>query len=94
MSDLSHSSGHRRVVITGFGAITNLGTTAATTWAGMREGRSGISTIEGDEFKSYGGEWDVTIAGQIKGWDPTSVIEFREAKRLDRFSHLAMAAAI
>ena len=82
------------MVITGFGAITNLGTTAATTWAGMREGRSGISTIEGDEFKSYGGEWDVTIAGQIKGWDPTSVIEFREAKRLDRFSHLAMAAAI
>jgi 3-oxoacyl-[acyl-carrier-protein] synthase II len=89
----THSNGHRRVVITGFGALTNLGTNAAATWEGMREGRSGISTIEGDDFKAYAGQWDVTIAGQIKGWDPTSVIEFREAKRLDRFSQLAMAAA-
>ena len=94
VSSQTHPSGRRRVVITGFGALTNLGTSAAATWAGMREGRSGISTIEGDEFKAYSGTWDVTIAGQIKGWDPTSVIEFREAKRLDRFCHLALAAAV
>ena len=94
MSSQTHPSGRRRVVITGFGALTNLGTNAAATWAGMREGRSGISTIEGDEFKAFAGAWDVTIAGQIKGWDPTSVIEFREAKRLDRFCQLALAAAV
>ncbi|MBL9001777.1 MAG: beta-ketoacyl-ACP synthase II [Phycisphaerae bacterium] len=76
------------------GALTNLGLDAASTWQGMRDGRSGISTIEGDDFKSYTDMWDVTIGGQIKGWDPTKVIEFREAKRLDRFSQLGLGAAI
>jgi 3-oxoacyl-[acyl-carrier-protein] synthase II len=89
----SNGSGQRRVVITGFGAITNLGIDAASTWAGMRDGRSGISIVEGDEFKQYANDWTVTIAGQIKGWDVASVMEFREAKRLDRFCHLALAAA-
>jgi len=78
------------------GAVTNLGVDAPTTWAGMREGRCGISAIEGDDFKFYGDDtkWDVRIAGQIKGWDVATVLEFREAKRLDRFTHLGMAAAI
>jgi len=85
---------NRRIVITGMGAISNLGFDAVSTWAAMREGRSGISTIEGAEFKAFGDNWDVTIAGQIKGWDYSSVIEFREAKRLDRFCQLGLAAAI
>jgi 3-oxoacyl-[acyl-carrier-protein] synthase II len=82
------------VVITGMGAVTNLGPDAASTWAGMREGRSGISPIEGDDFATYGSNWDVTIAGQVKNWDVASVLDFKEAKRLDRFSHLGLAAAI
>jgi 3-oxoacyl-[acyl-carrier-protein] synthase II len=83
-----------RIVITGMGAITNLGHNARDTWAAMREGRSGITLIEGDEFKPWAGQWDVTFGGQVKGWDPASVIEFREAKRLDRFTHLGMGAGI
>lgn len=76
------------------GALTNLGHNADATWAGMREGRSGISYIEGDDFKLYGEDkWDVRIGGQVKGWDVGSVLEFREAKRQDRFSQLAMGAA-
>lgn len=94
MSQHTATTGGRRVVITGMGALTNLGLDAASTWQGMRDGRSGISTIEGDDFKSYTDMWDVTIGGQIKGWDPTKVIEFREAKRLDRFSQLGLGAAI
>ncbi|CAG0990887.1 3-oxoacyl-[acyl-carrier-protein] synthase II [Phycisphaerales bacterium] len=86
-------SGHR-IVITGMGAVTNLGFDAPSTWAGMREGRSGISTIEGDDFKFYSDNWDIRIGGQIKGWNVESVLEFREAKRLDRFCHLGLAAAI
>ncbi|MBX3409072.1 MAG: beta-ketoacyl-ACP synthase II [Phycisphaeraceae bacterium] len=93
MSSQHLSGTKRRVVITGFGALTNLGHDAPSTWAGMREGRSGISPIEGDEFRFYSDSWEIRIAGQIKGWDPTSVIEFREAKRVDRFSHLALGAA-
>jgi len=76
------------------GALTNLGQDAASTWEGMREGRSGISTIEGDDFKFYTDTWEVTIGGQIKGWDVTKVMEFREAKRVDRFSQLGIGAAV
>jgi 3-oxoacyl-[acyl-carrier-protein] synthase II len=88
---MTHSP--HKVVVTGLGAITNLGLDAGSTWAGMREGRSGISPIEGEDFKTYAKEWDVRIGGQVKGWDVASVLEFREAKRLDRFTHLALGAA-
>ncbi|MEZ6234227.1 MAG: beta-ketoacyl-ACP synthase II [Phycisphaerales bacterium] len=84
---------HPRIVITGLGAVTNLGTTAQSTWEGMRAGRSGISTIEGDEFKLDPSDWATTIAGQIKGWEPTGVLEPREARRLDRSTVLGVAAA-
>ncbi len=83
----------RRVVITGMGALTNLGHSAPATWAAMREGRSGISRIEGDEFSRHANHWTVTIAGQIKGWDPASVVEGRDVKRLDRVTHLGIGAA-
>ena len=72
--------------------MTNIGHDAASTWAAMREGRSGIRTIESEFFKRYK-SWTVTIAGEVVGWDPTSVMEFREAKRLDRVTQLGMGAA-
>src|SRR4051812_11461863 len=75
------------------GALTNLGQSAPATWDAMREGRSGISLIEGEEFARYEKDWDVTIAGQIKGWDISSILDHREAKRLDRFSQLGLGAA-
>jgi 3-oxoacyl-[acyl-carrier-protein] synthase II len=83
-----------RIVITGMGAISNLGLDAKSTWEGMREGRSGIGTITGEEFAKFGDKWDVTIAGQIRDFDPTRYIEHREAKRIDRFCQLGVAAAI
>ncbi len=83
-----------RIVITGMGALTNMGLNAGSTWASMREGRSGISTIEGEEFARYSdAQWDVKIAGQIKGWKVSSILDHREAKRLDRFSQLGLGAA-
>jgi 3-oxoacyl-[acyl-carrier-protein] synthase II len=89
---MSHRS--PRIVITGLGAITNLGHDAASTWAGMREGRSGISPIEGEEWNQYGWKWEVRFAGQVKNWDPAKTIEHREARRLDRFTQFGLAAAI
>lgn len=83
-----------RIVITGMGAVTNLGLDAKSTWEGMREGRSGISALTGDEFTKFGDRWDVKIAGQVKGFDPVKYIEHREAKRIDRFCQLGVAAAI
>lgn len=91
-------SSSRRVVITGMGAVTNLGHDASSTWAGMREGRSGIHSIESEFIKQYIDSWDVTIAGEVRNWDPCGgpipALEFREAKRLDRVTHLGMGAAV
>ncbi len=83
-----------RIVITGMGAITNIGHNARDTWSAMRDGRSGITTIESSDFTPWAGKWDTTIGGQVKNWDPSSVIEFREAKRLDRFTLFGVAAAV
>jgi len=89
----SRSADTPRIVITGFGAVTNLGADAASTWAGMREGRSGVSRIVGEEFAPYEAKWAVKIAGQVKSWDPTGVLDAREVKRLDRCTVFGLAAA-
>jgi 3-oxoacyl-[acyl-carrier-protein] synthase II len=86
-------AGPPRIVITGAGAITNQGLNARDTWAAMREGRSGIGEIVGEQFDQYRDHWDVRIAGQVHGFDPTSRIEAREAKRLDRFTQFGLCAA-
>ncbi len=82
-----------KLVITGMGAVTNLATNAPGTWAAMREGRSGISRIEGEEFDVYKGRWVVEISGQVKNWTPPNV-DSREQKRLDRFAVLGIEAAV
>ena len=80
----------RRVVITGLGAVTNLGTNVPDLWRSLVAGRSGISRITVFEQSD---EWTVRIAGEVRGWDPETVIDPREAKRMDRFCMLGMCAA-
>ncbi len=86
----------RRVVITGFGAVTNLGHDAPATWAGMRAGDSGIRPIEA--VNAFEGEdlstWPVRIGGQVLGWSTDHFLDKREAKRLDRCTLLGMGAAV
>ncbi|MFM9994176.1 MAG: beta-ketoacyl-ACP synthase II [Phycisphaerales bacterium] len=83
-----------RIVITGLGAVTALGPDAASTWAGMREGRNGIGRIDAEGFSRYVDRWTVRIGGQVRGWDPTRRIDPREAKRMDRFTQLGLYAAV
>lgn len=80
----------RRVVVTGLGAVTNLGHDVPTTWNGLTEGRSGVGPITCFEQDD---QWSVRIAGEIAGWDGSSVVEHRELKRMDRFCLLGMGAA-
>ncbi len=84
----------QRVVITGTGAITNLGNDASSTWDSMVSGRSGITRIQGEGFDRWAADWAVKIAGQIHDFDPAMRIDKREARRLDRFSQLGVTAAI
>lgn len=76
------------------GAVTDLGHSAQETWAGMREGRSGIRTLVGEDFARYEGKWSVKIGGQVAGWTPGDWIDVREARRVDRFALLGLGAAV
>jgi 3-oxoacyl-[acyl-carrier-protein] synthase II len=78
----------RRVVVTGIGTVTALGNDAPSTFAGLCEGRSGVAPITGWDAKDH-----VTrFAAQVKGFDPASVVEAHEARKLDPFVLFAMAA--
>ncbi len=92
---MTQSNSHLpRIVVTGMGALTNLGLDAASTWDGMVSGRSGISRVRGEKFIAWDDKWTVRIAGQIHDWDPAARLDPREAKKIDRFTQLGLVAAI
>jgi beta-ketoacyl-acyl-carrier-protein synthase II len=76
-----------RVVITGMGAITPLGHSVEETWAGLVAGKSGIAEIT--QFDAS--ELPIRIAGEVKDFDPRDYIDFKDARRMARCSHLALA---
>jgi 3-oxoacyl-[acyl-carrier-protein] synthase II len=79
----------RRVVVTGVGAISPLGLSAPELWQGIVEGRSGAGPIT--LFDSSG--FDTRFACEVKGFDPASFMDRKEARRTDRFVQLAVAAS-
>ncbi len=79
----------RRVVITGLGVICALGHTSGETWQNLLAGKSGVAPIT--RFDTAG--FAVTIAAEVKGFDPLNFIEKKEIKKMGRFIHLAIAAA-
>lgn len=93
---MPYTTGPHRVVITGMGAVTNIGHDAAAVWDSMVAGRSGISRVtDHADFKRWTTDhWSVKIAGAITGWDETSRLDKREVKRLDRFAILGISAGI
>src|SRR5512142_2692819 len=82
-------NGRRRVVITGLGAVTPLGNDVETTWQNLVAGRSGAGEIT--QFDSS--DFAVHFACEATGFDPTEYIERKQARRMDRFAHLIVAAA-
>ncbi len=80
----------RRVVITGLGAVSPLGNDAESTWDGMKNGRSGIGLITHMDTEEY----PVKIAGEVKDFDPKPFFKNpKDARRMDRYAHLAIPAA-
>jgi 3-oxoacyl-[acyl-carrier-protein] synthase II len=80
---------NRRVVITGTGIITALGTGTEKNWQAMLAGKSGISTITRFDTKKI----DTNFAGEVKDFEPEQFIDKREVRRMDLFSQYALAAA-
>ena len=80
----------RRVVVTGLGLVTPLGTGVAKNWDALTAGRSGITTIDRiPNIESYSSR----IAGQVTDFRAEDFIEAKEIKKMDRFIHYAMGAA-
>lgn len=79
----------RRVVITGLGAISPLGNTAPDTWKAMIEGVSGIAPITSFDATHY----KTQFAGEVKGFDPMTVIDRKEARKMDRYSQFSICVA-
>jgi len=83
------SNGRRRVVVTGVGAVTPLGNDAETTWQTLIAGESGAGPIT--QFDST--DYFVHFACEVKDFDPSVWIDRKQARRMDRFAQLILAAA-
>ncbi len=80
----------RRVVVTGIGALTPLGNDAHTTWENIIAGKSGIgplTRLNADDFPAK-------VAGELKDFDIEKYVDRKEARKMDRFTHYAIAASV
>lgn len=86
---MSSPNGRRRVVITGLGAVTPLGNDVESSWAALIAGASGAGPIT--QFDTAG--FPVDFACEVKDFDPVAYMDYKAARRMDRFTHLVLGAA-
>lgn len=79
----------RRVVVTGLGCVSPVGNTVAESWASLLAGKPGIDFITQFDAANFA----CRFAGEVKGFDITQYIPEKEARHMDRFIHLGLAAA-
>src|SRR6202522_3472902 len=80
---------HRRVVVTGLGLICGVGKTAPELWEGLMAGRSGMAEIKAFDLTGH----PVRFAAEVKDFDPALFVEKKEARKMGRFIHFALAAS-
>jgi len=83
------NNANNRVVITGMGILCPLGLNTATTWEGLIAGKSGIDYITLFDSEAF----ETKFAGEVKGFEPSDYINRKDARRMDRFAQLAVAAS-
>jgi 3-oxoacyl-[acyl-carrier-protein] synthase II len=83
------SGGPRRVVVTGMGALSALGPDVASTWDGLVAGRSGIRTTQSFDPSRV----DSRIAAEVPDFDPSAVIDRKDARRMDRYIQFGLVVA-
>src|SRR6185503_2390507 len=89
MGNGSNGNGRRRVVITGMGMVSPLGNDVETTWRRLLAGESGAAEITHFDHTDY----PVHFACELKDFDPTTWVDRKAARRMDRFSQMILAAA-
>ena len=81
----------RRVVVTGMGVVTPVGNDVPSTWQALLSGKSGGGRIAAFEATE---DFPTRIAAEVKGFDPSTFLDTKEARRFDRYAQFALAAAI
>ena len=79
----------RRVVVTGLGLLCGVGNTVPEVWDNLLAGKSGMAPITGFDTTGF----PVTFAAEVKHFDPLRFVEKKEARKMGRFIHFALAAA-
>ncbi len=79
----------RRVVVTGMGMLTPLGTDVPSTWQGILAGQSGIGLIEHTDLSAY----TTRFGGSVKGFKVEDYLSLKEARNLDLFIQYGLAAS-
>jgi 3-oxoacyl-[acyl-carrier-protein] synthase II len=79
----------RRVVVTGIGLLCGVGNTTPEVWKNLLAGKSGMAPITGFDTTGF----SVTFAAEVKNFDPLKFVDKKEARKMGRFIHFALAAA-
>jgi len=79
-----------RIVVTGMGAVSPLGLDIPTLWEALKSGQSGAGRITLFDAEPF----ETKIAAEVKGFNPTDHIEYREARRMDRYTQFATVASM
>ncbi len=79
----------RRVVVTGLGALTPIGNNCREFWNGLESGKSGVGKITHFDASAF----DAQIAGQVKNFDPETLMTKKDIKHTEKFVHYAIAAS-
>lgn len=79
----------RRVVVTGLGLICGVGNTAPEVWDGLMAGKSGMAEIKAFDLTGH----PVRFAAEVKNFDPLQFVDKKEARKMGRFIHFALAAS-
>jgi len=80
----------RRVVVTGLGCVSPLGNSVPEFWAGLKEGRSGITAVTKVDVSDIASK----VAGEVKDFDPSQRMDGKEARKMDLFSQYAVYAGL
>ena len=80
----------RRVVVTGIGLLTPVGTGLEPCWSALMEGRSGIGPITLFDCEKF----ETRFAGQVKEFDPLQWMVPKKVKEMGRFAHLALGVGV
>ncbi|MGA8278566.1 MAG: beta-ketoacyl-ACP synthase II [Rhodanobacteraceae bacterium] len=80
----------RRVVVTGLGMVSPVGNDVTTAWRNITAGNSGIGPISHFDTSAF----PTRIAGEVRGFDPTTYVAAKDVKKMDPFIHYGIAASV